>query len=656
MPTPLPPSSGVDRKRRTSASRTNTPNQKQRRRQTGKTPPLQSTSSRLPLFRLLIVWGVLVAGSVGMAVKLYQLQVVQADYLLNLAKKRQKISIPSITLRRPIVDRNNSVLAMDRPVYDLYAHPKWFDKLTKEQSAKGFKSPKQYVAAKLAPYIKRSVPEIEKQLNTRESGIKIAKALPEQTAQKIEQLWLNGLELEQHYSRFYPQQNLVADVVGFVNFERHGQAGVEYSQQQQLEHYYKPTPLRGIRRGGIISKTSIISYDIPQGLVDVDDKQLQLTVDIRIQRAAQESLSKQLQKFQAKRGSVIVMDARDGSILAMVEEPSYDPNQYYKSIELLKNWTLSDLYEPGSTFKPLNVAIALEAKAIAPNDIFPDPEMIEVGDRQIRNADPEDYTQLSVAGILQHSSNVGMVQIIQRMQPDQYYTWLKRLGLGQTVHMDLPFEASSQIKSQKQFVSSPIESATASFGQGFSLTPMQLVQLHGALANGGKLVTPHIVRGLFDAQGQSHWQPSLPAPRQIFSPQTAQTVLEMMETVVTQGSGKVAQIAGYRIAGKTGTAQKASHKGGYDSSAKITSFISIFPVDAPKYVVLAVVDEPSKKGAILRGSTTAAPIVKSVIDALISMERMPPSQPRFKPSSSSQKPGDKRQPDNQTTRQGEQQP
>ena len=223
--------------------------------------------------------------------------------------------------------------------------------------------------------------------------------------------------------------------------------------------------------------------------------------------------------------------------------------------------------------------------------------------------------------------------------------------------MDLPFEASSQIKSQKQFVSSPIESATASFGQGFSLTPMQLVQLHGALANGGKLVTPHIVRGLFDAQGQSHWQPSLPAPRQIFSPQTAQTVLEMMETVVTQGSGKVAQIAGYRIAGKTGTAEKASEKGGYDASAKITSFIATFPVDAPKYVVLAVVDEPSKKGAILRGSTTAAPIVKSVIDALISMERMPPSQPRMKAPSSNQESGDKKgQGDKQTTRQGERQP
>lgn len=609
MPSSVPPSSGFDRSRRASVFRLETRRKQRRHRETELREDTQLVRSRLPYFRLLLVWSVLIAAGLGLSVNLYDLQVVRAPELLGKARKQQMVNLRPFIPRRPVVDRNNNVLAIDRPVYTLYAHPRLFE------------SSSEAIATDLAAILNRPSADLVKQFKTRKSGIRLAPALSEEMANKIAKLRINGLELIQEYSRLYPQQELLADVVGYVDLDRSGQAGVEYSQEKLLERSVKTLRLSKTGNG------ALMSYHVPKGFVHVDHLQLQLTLDSRLQRAARQSLRQQLQKFRAKRGSVIVMDARDGSILTMVSEPSYDPNEYYNSdVRAFKNWVLADLYEPGSTFKPLNVAIALETGAIAPNSVFNDPDVIKVGGWSIRNAEKEDRTTLSVAQILQYSSNVGMVQVMQRINPAVYYSWLKRLGLGRSVGIDLPFETPGQLKSQKQFIASPIEPATASFGQGFSLTPIQLVQLHGALANGGKLVTPHVVKGLFDTKGQAHLQPILPAPRPIFSPKTTQTVVDMMETVVTQGSGEAAQIPGYRIAGKTGTAQKASPNGGYYNAAKITSFVGILPVESPRYVVLVVVDEPHGKGLIF-GSTVAAPVAKSVMEALITINRIPPTQP-----------------------------
>jgi cell division protein FtsI (penicillin-binding protein 3) len=551
----------------------------------------------------------MMAGGAGLLLNLYRLQVSQAPVLEEKARRQQMVYLRPFVPRRPIVDRNGNVLAVDQPVYTLYAHPKLF------------KKSKQDMALLLAPMLKKTPSELEKLFNQKKSGIRVGPALTEEVADQIARLGANGLELIQQYSRLYPQQDLAADVVGYVDVDHRGQAGLEYSQEKLLERAVRTIRLSRAGNGALMPD------HVPEGFLHFDDLRLQLTLDSRIQRAARFALKQKIEQFRAERGTVIVMDALDGSLLSLVTEPTYNPNQYYNfNVGLFKNWALADLYEPGSTFKPLNVAIALETGAIQPDSRFNDTGQIQIGKWSIANYDFESKGGrgiLTVPQILEYSSNIGMVRIIQQMKPAVYYNWLEKLGLGQKVGIDLPFETAGQIKSQREFTGTPVEPATTAFGQGFSLTPLQLAQMHATLANGGKLVTPHVVQGLYDSKGQIYWQPRLSTPRPLFSPATTHAVLNMMESVVRDGTGKNAQIPGYRIAGKTGTAQKASPTGGYYTNAKITSFVGIFPVESPRYVVVAVVDDP--KGEAF-GSTVAAPIVKSVIEALIAIERIPPSE------------------------------
>ncbi|HAT14968.1 MAG TPA: cell division protein FtsI [Microcoleaceae bacterium UBA11344] len=571
-------------------------------------------------FRLWAVWAVLMLGGLGLAVNLLYLQVTRAPALQKQAQEQQTSKTKPFVPRRPIIDRNGNVLAIDRQVYTLYAHPKLF------------KHTKAEIAAKLAPMLPIKVragntaeTELLQNFNLAESGIKLADWLPQEVADRVGRMQIkdslvDGLELVRQQQRFYPQQELVADVLGYVDEERKGQAGVEYSQQNLLE---RSMP-------SIQYSKSIDGNWVPDGLsagfVQLDDLKLQLTIDSRLQRAARIALKEKMEKYEAKRGTVIVMDARNGELLSMVAEPSYDPNKYFNfGLERYKNWAVTDVYEPGSTFKAINVAIALEAGAIKRDSVFNDEGRIYMNPWTIQNAD---YRSAGARGpstvtdILKHSSNVGMVHIMSTMKPSLYYQALEKLGLGQSAGTDLPFEVTSQLKNREQFINSPVEVATTAFGQGFSITPIQLVQLNGALANGGKLVTPHVVRGLFDREGQAYWKLPRAVAKQVFSPETTKQVLEMMESVVDGGTGKAAQIPGYRIAGKTGTAQKANAGGGGYSKAIITSFVGIMPVNDPRYVVLAVIDEP-KGGS---GGTVAGPIVESVMEALISIEKIPPSK------------------------------
>ena len=343
---------------------------------------------------------------------------------------------------------------------------------------------------------------------------------------------------------------------------------------------------------------------------------------MRLQEVAIKEISKQVRKWNAKRGVVIVMDIHTGELLALASTPTYDPNKYWNySPSLFKEWSVQELFEPGSTFKPINLALALEEGVIDPSGEVNDDGLITVGGWPLSNWNRKPNGILTFPEVLQVSSNVAMVKIMNRLNANNYWQWLKRLGLDEIPETDLPGAVRGQIKSKQIFVNQPIEPAVASFGQGFSITPLKLAQLHALIANGGKLVTPHITKGL-KGEYDSYFN-TLAESKQVLSPEVTNTVLGWMETVVSfyDRSGIDVNVPGYRIGGKTGTAQKSQD--GFNYNSKICSFVASLPVDDPRYVVLAVIDEPKKPNAY--GSTVALPVAKTIIETLLVIEKIPPS-------------------------------
>ncbi|WP_035987465.1 peptidoglycan D,D-transpeptidase FtsI family protein [Leptolyngbya sp. KIOST-1] len=596
--------------------------------------------------RVLLVWGLLVLAMVAIAGRLAWLQLSQGDSLASLAQQQRFLPSIQRQLRHSIVDRQGNVLAVDQVVYTLYVHPRLFSLSPQE------------VAAGLSPLLEMPQAELLERFSRQPTGIRLVDGLSEASVDRIRALRLNGIELHAQQQRFYPQQHLFAPLVGFVNFDGQPQAGLEMAYQEQLTLVPPEPPENaaednleaqdGAQDGAVAAVDPALLYGPPEpgeaaadsagvaGLAAPADSEplppwqtgrvsLQLTLDSRLQRAAQQELEATVQQFRAKRGTVMVIDAPTGEVLALASVPTYDPNEYYRAdLNHLRTWAISDLYEPGSTFKQINIAIALEAGLIGPDELVNDSGQMQIGRWTIRNHDfatTGGRGPISITDVLKYSSNVGMMRIMQKMPAADYFAWLQRLTLDGPSGIDLPAEASGQMKDREQFVRSLVEPATTAFGQGFSLSPIKMLQLQATLANGGKLITPHLVKGLVNEAGESVWTPTFPEPVSLFSPQTTQQVLTMMEAVVDSGTGSAAKIPGYRVGGKTGTAQKAV-AGGY-GRGRITSFVAILPIDNPRYVVQAIVDEP--QGADAYGSTVAAPLVKKVTEALVVLEGLPPS-------------------------------
>jgi cell division protein FtsI (penicillin-binding protein 3) len=566
----------------------------------------------IPTGRMLTVYLLLCVALVGLAGRLAWLQVVQAPVLQARAKAIQTHAITPIGKRRTIVDRMGRLVALDEERYTLWAHPRYFNLPGDEPQQI---RPPADVVREVAKVLAKPPAALLETIGSRRSGVKLATGLDPETANRVKELGISGLDLEAYPQRVYPQGSLFANVVGFLNLERVAQAGLEQSRDRDLR---RQEVTLSMRRG---ADGTPLPDGLQAGALYGDDLRLQLTLDARLQQVAQQALTKQVKQWRAKQGAALVMNARNGEILALASTPTYDPNRFWSySPALFREWSVQDLYEPGSTFKPINLALALQEKAIRPGDKVNDVGQLTIGGWPIFNHDRRANGLIDYPTVLQVSSNVAMVKAMAQVKRDRFWHWLRAFGIDEMPDTDLPGAVAGQLKSRSEFTSAPIEPAVAAFGQGFSLTPLKLLQLHGMLANGGRLVSPHITRGL--RSGDALASATSPTGVQLLDPAITRTVVKWMESVVENGKGM--KIPGYRIAGKTGTAQKARN-GVYIPGARICSFVAILPAGDPSYVVLVVVDEP--QGGNAYGSTVALPVARQIAEALLVIEKVPPTEP-----------------------------
>ena len=536
--------------------------------------------------------------------RVINLQVFNAGTLKNKAEVLQNRKMNSIKRRRSIVDKNNRIIAFDKSLYKLWAHPKYFNF---PGDSKNKKRTIDEVINKLSGILNTEKGILKAKFLDKKKGVLLFDDLNAEQARNIKNLQISGLDLEIYSKRFYPQGDLFSNIVGFVNDENKGSAGLELYLENKINVFPKSNILK---EGG--DGTPLPDSSGPSDFI-MDDKKIILTLDSRLQKISFNVLAKQVNKWHAKKGLAIVMNVNNGEILSLASVPSYNPNRFWEYDQaLFKGWYLQDLFEPGSTFKPINLALALEEKVIFKEGFVEDDGIIRVGGWNLFNWNKKGNGYINYPKVLQVSSNVGMVRIMQNLDPQSHWDWLNKLGIDKKIDTDLYESTPGYLKTKDVFISQPIEQAVASFGQGFAISPLKLAQLHAILANGGNEIIPHVTSDF--NENINKIKPKL------FSEGVSKTILEWMESVVNEGSGIGAKIDGYRIGGKTGTSQKA--RNGSYTNKKTCSFVATLPINDPKYLVLVVIDEPSK--AFAYGSTVAVPVAKEIIESLIVLEKIPP--------------------------------
>jgi len=535
-------------------------------------------SQLLPAWRARFVAALILLAFGTLAARSVYLQVVRNDFLQQKGESRYARVIELSATRGRIADRSGDMLAVSTPVKSVWAIP---------EDAR--LSPAQ--ARELAALLEMDVRELNRRLAAEKDFVFIKRQIPPDVAEKVAALALPGIHHQREYRRYYPAGEVTAHMLGFTGVDDRGQEGIELAFDAQLSG--KPGSRRVIkdRLGRIVE--DVESIKPPQ-----DGKDITLALDAKVQYLAFSHLKQALAEHKAKAGGVVVLDARTGEVLALANLPAYNPNNRLKLTGAqLRNRALTDVFEPGSTMKPFTVALALEkGRFRSDSPIQTAPGRLTIGNATIHDAHP--HGLLTVAQVIQKSSNVGTAKIAGTFAAEEMWRMFDDIGFGQPLRLGFPGEVGGRLRPFKTW--RPIEQATMSYGHGISVTLMQLARAYLAFARDGDLIPLSLTR-----------QESAPiAGKSIFSAQTARQVRAMLELAVQPGgTAPRAQIAGYRVAGKTGTAHKL--EGGSYTDRYVAVFVGFAPVSDPRLVVAVMIDEPS--AGKYYGGEVAAPVFAQVM-------------------------------------------
>lgn len=501
------------------------------------------------------------------------------------------------TWRGGIFDSHGHYLAVASLVYDVGASPEAITDTKK-------------VAGLLSPLLGVSEPDLVSSLSVKQAWVPLARGLPAATGQAIRNLKLLGIKLDVRPGRYYPEGRLASAVLGFVNNEQRGFYGVE-------ERY--DAELRG-SQGSKMPGGPQVLFDLPLSSSPQSGVDLVLTIDRVVQRAAERSLDQALRDYEAQSGVIIVMDPRTGAVLAMAVAPGYDPNAYARvsSESAWVNRAISEQYEPGSVFKLVTMAAALDAGAIRAGDIYEDRGQVEVGNRVFYNWDRRAHGRTTMTQILAYSLNVGSIDVALKLGQSRFYEAVRRFGFGEVTGIDLAGEIPGTVRVPGTPYWSISDLAANSFGQGLAVTPIQMVTAVAALANGGRLMRPYVVdRVLMDGQVISQTTPQV--VRQVVAPQVARELTEMLIRALPEET-PLGVVPRYTSAGKTGTSQ-VFVGGRYDENDIIASFVGYLPARDPRFVILVKLDHPRREAW---GSRSAAPVWRSLATELCTYMGVPP--------------------------------